>query len=241
MTRRPVLLALAASALVITGCSAAPLPVTTPGPEPVRFAAAAPVVAAPDASLPLPERADDAWLGSTAEATGIPKRALAAYAGAVVISNLEDPGCAASWNLLAGIGWVESNHGTIFDGAVGSDGVVAPDVFGVPLDGAGVASIPDSDAGVIDGDATVDRAVGPMQLIPDTWRNWRVDGDGDGVENPHDLDDASLAAVHYLCRAGGDLAAPNGYATGILAWNRSEEYLVDVATTAERYGEAAAG
>ena len=54
---------------------------------------------------------------------------------------------------------------------------------------------------LIDGDPDIDRAVGPMQLIPQTWRNWHVDGGADGVEDPQNIDDAATAAANYLCRS----------------------------------------
>lgn len=232
----PVLVATFAASVTLSGCVAAAEPTPPPATGPATFAPAAPVVAsAGPGPLPFSQRADDAWLASTAEATGIPERALRAYAAATLVSNAENPTCGASWNTLAGIGWIESQHGGIVDGTIAADGTVSPKIFGVPLDGVDTAGIPDSDDGAIDGDPTVDRAVGPLQLIPDTWRNWRVDANADGVEDVHNIDDAALAAVHYLCRAGGDLSTEEGWRTGILAWNRSETYLEDVATWANRY------
>ena len=41
-----------------------------------------------------------------------------------------------------------------------------------------------------------------MQFIPSTWRTWQTDGDGDGVADPNDIDDAALAAAGYLCQSG---------------------------------------
>jgi membrane-bound lytic murein transglycosylase B len=41
---------------------------------------------------------------------------------------------------------------------------------GPSLSGAGFAAIADTDAGVLDGDARWDHAVGPMQFIPSTWQ-----------------------------------------------------------------------
>ena len=42
-----------------------------------------------------------------------------------------------SWNILAGIGKVESNHGRVFGGVVGADGDVVPPIFGAALNGSG--------------------------------------------------------------------------------------------------------
>jgi membrane-bound lytic murein transglycosylase B len=53
------------------------------------------------------------------------------------------------------------------------------------------------DAGAWDSDTVWDRAVGPMQFIPDTWQRWGADGNGDGAAGPNNLDDAALAAGRY--------------------------------------------
>lgn len=242
--------ALMLATAALAGCGA-PTPARSPSApfpsaqQPVAGADFAPpvevVAAASDGPLPFTELPDAAWIGRTADATGIPARALQAYASATITSNRENPGCGASWNTLAGLGRAESAHGTVFGGSIEADGFARPEIHGIPLDGSGVADIPDSDAGEIDGDPTIDRAVGPMQIIPDTWRNWHVDANGDGVQSPHQIDDAALAAVHYLCRAGGELTDENGWRTAIIAWNRSETYLLDVGGWANRYAEDAAG
>lgn len=200
------------------------------------FPPAASVTAAPSgvdnqvATLPSP-----AWISSTAERTGIPARALEAYAGVAIQSGKQNPTCGIGWNTLAAIGEIESRHGTIFGGAIQADGTASPPIFGVALNGDGFANIPDSDGGTIDGDASADRAVGPMQLIPDTWRNWHADGNGDGVQDPQNIDDATLASAHYLCRAGKVLTSASGWRTAILAYNGSDQYLTDVIRYAVGY------
>ena len=72
---------------------------------------------------------------------------------------------------------------------------MSPRITGPPLDGRGVASIPDSDGGRWDGDATWDRAVGPMQFIPTTWRSLGRDGNADRVADPNNLFDAAVSAA----------------------------------------------
>jgi len=194
-----------------------------------KFATAAPVVAAaqpgPNGMAGL---ADPKWVAATAKSTGIPPRALAAYAGVAIDLSKNNPTCGIGWNTLAGIGEVESRHGTIFGGRITANGDAVPSIFGVSLDGVSTAHIPDSDGGTIDGDPNGDRAVGPMQLIPESWRNWHTDGNGDGVENPQNIDDATAAAAHYLCRAGGNVATEKGWRKAVLAYNGSERYLNDV-------------
>lgn len=182
--------------------------------------------------------ADSDWIAGAAAATSIPARALQAYAGVAITIEDAGSGCGIGWNTLAAIGEVESRHGTIFGGKIDSNGLVSPPVYGVPLAGGAVANVPDSDGGTIDGDPTIDRAVGPMQLIPDSWRNWHVDGNGDGVEDPQNIDDATLAAAHYLCRAGGQkLGSEDGWRTAVLAYNGSRQYLTDIIRYATAYSK----
>ena len=209
----------------------------TPGP---RWAPAAPVTVALTPTGPgIANLADPAWITATAASTGIPARALQAYAGAAIANKTEQPGCDIGWNLLAGVGEVESRHGTIFGGALDAAGDAVPPIFGVTLDGTSTAHVPDSDGGAIDGDATGDRAVGPMQLIPEAWRNWHVDGNADGVENPQNIDDSVLAAAHYLCRAAGSVSTEQGWRKAVLAYNSSDQYVADVARYATEYAEDA--
>ena len=202
-----------------------------------RFATAAPVTAASASAGPaLSALADPAWVASTAKATGIPPRALAAYAGVAI--SFETRTCGIGWNTLAGIGEIESRHGTIFGGSIMADGSAKPPIFGIPLRGGAVANIPDSDKGAIDGDATIDRAVGPMQFIPEAWRNWHADGNADGVEDPQNIDDSTLAAAGYLCRAGGKaLDTESGWRQAVLAYNGSNQYLADVIRYATGYAD----
>ena len=62
---------------------------------------------------------------------GIPAIALVAYQRAAATC----PGL--RWELLAGVGQVESAHGTGGGSAIGPDGVVSPPILGPPLDGTG--------------------------------------------------------------------------------------------------------
>lgn len=178
---------------------------------------------------------DDDWLAATSARTGIPERALAAYAGAALAKASWMPECGISWNTLAAVGYAESRHGTHGGSVVTADGTVTPPIFGVSLDGGSTAHIPDSDGGAIDGDAEFDRAVGPMQMIPQSWRNWAADGNADLVTDPQNIDDAALATAHYLCRAGGDMTTESGWRTGIAAYNSADSYLRAVATAADEY------
>ncbi len=215
-------------------------PSEPPGPD-----YALPAAAPPRASTPtragVAGLADAAWVDRVSAASGVPARALAAYAGAAIAKADAMPSCGLGWTTLAAIGLIESDHGRHGGSSVGDDGAVTPPIFGVALDGAATAHIPDSDGGAIDGDAEFDRAVGPMQLIPQTWRNWHIDGSGDGVEDPQNIDDAVVATSNYLCRASGDMVGRDGWRAGVGAYNSSEAYIRRVADAANRYAEDAAG
>jgi membrane-bound lytic murein transglycosylase B len=216
-------------------------PLAAPDAEPLPSwapPAAEPVAAAATTGPGIAGLPDPTWLEATADATGIPERALAAYAGAALVKAAEMPQCGLSWATLAGIGATESDHGRHGASRLDDNGTARPGIYGVALDGDGVALIPDSDDGEIDGDAASDRAVGPMQHIPQTWRNWHVDGGGDGVEDPQNIDDAVLAAANYLCRASSAYETEDGWRAGIRSYNSPEFYLGTVAKYAIEYASA---
>ncbi len=166
----------------------------------------------------------DLWQISELGSFDVPQAALTAYQHAASRMAASDPGCHIPWTLLAGIGRVESDHGRYGGSVLGSDGVSRPLIIGIPLDGHGpVAAIHDTDHGRFDGDKVWDRAVGPMQFIPGTWASAGRDGDGNGVADPNDLDDAALAAADYLC-SGSDLTDPDTMRAAILRYNASDYY-----------------
>jgi len=171
-------------------------------------------------------REDDLFRKSATGSNDLPEAARRAYRAAAATTAEVTPSCGIGWTLLAGIGRVESDHGRFGGSELGSDGVSRPAIIGMALDGVGpVAAITDTDGGRWDGDTTWDRAVGPMQFIPSTWESAGRDGDGDGVSDPGDLDDAALAAAAYLCRAGGDLTTTDGMRTAVFAYNHSDYYV----------------
>lgn len=53
-------------------------------------------------------------------------------------------------------------------------------------------------------------ALGPFQFMPSTWWRYKQDGDGDGVRDPFNLQDAAQAAAfflaHQIARHGLDRA-----------------------------------
>jgi membrane-bound lytic murein transglycosylase B len=205
-------------------------------PAPSWAPPAEPPIAAATPGAGISGLVDADWLASTSAATGIPERALAAYAGAALAKAGAMPECGLSWNTIAGIGATESDHGRHGGSSVGPDGTVAPPIYGVPLAGGeGVEHIPDSDGGTLDGDAEFDRAVGPFQLIPQTWRNWHTDGSGDGAEDPHNIDDAAMATANYLCRVSIHIDTEAGWIAAVSGFNSPQSYRDTVARHAVRY------
>lgn len=182
---------------------------------------------------------DPAWLDATSQATGIPRRALQAYVAATLDRADEDPSCEIGWNTLAAIGDIESFHGRYAGSDIDDDGVVRPTILGPQLNGDGFAAITDTDGGELDGDTEWDRAVGPLQFIPETWERWGVDADGDGVANPSQVDDAAHSAARYLCDETG-MATHDDWRSAILRYNRSGEYAADVESKARELHEETA-
>ncbi|WP_307427361.1 lytic transglycosylase domain-containing protein [Pseudarthrobacter defluvii] len=178
---------------------------------------------------------DAEWLRGAAAQTGIPARALRAYVAAAVTVDDSRPQCGIGWNTLAAIGFVESAHGTHGGGSLSAAGQASRPIVGPSLNGAGFAAIPDTDSGALDGDASWDHAVGPMQFIPSTWRLAGVDGNGDGTADPFNIDDAALSAAIYLCGHGRDLATARGWTDAIYAYNQSDAYIRQVRSQATAY------
>jgi membrane-bound lytic murein transglycosylase B len=110
--------------------------------------------------------------------------------------------------VLAGIGKVESSHGT--------------------------SSLP----GVHSGVNAFGCCAGPMQFNlrngpPSTWQRYGVDADHDGIANPYDIDDAAAAAARLLCASGAGL--PQGVRAAVFAYNHDWSYVAQVLAHARRY------
>jgi membrane-bound lytic murein transglycosylase B len=167
---------------------------------------------------------------TTVARVGLPTVVLDAY-----VRGVDHPSatCTVPWHVLAGIGRVETRHGRHGGSAPDPEGQVRPRIVGIPLDGTrGTMAVADTDGGALDGDQVWDRAVGPMQFIPSTWRRHQVDGNGDGRADPDNLYDAAATAAVYLCRV---MPADGDVRRAVLGYNRSEAYVDEVMDHAAAY------
>ncbi|WP_432846908.1 lytic transglycosylase domain-containing protein [Amycolatopsis sp. CA-161197] len=250
--------ALAGGALVVLPTMAAsglPTPLAA-APAPTAEGTSLPPVASPwlppnivlppvavDGSLPQPPTPMPLTVPgfhvSTGSATpsgplGIPGSMLKAYQNAADIMSREQPGCHLDWQLIAAIGRIESNHAR--GGYVDAQGNTLEPILGPVLDGSGpFAAIRDTDGGRYDGNALWDRAVGATQFIPSTWAGYASDGNGDGVSNPNNIYDETLATARYLCSGGLDLSSDAMQRVAVRRYNNSQSYVDTVMAYAAAY------
>jgi murein DD-endopeptidase MepM/ murein hydrolase activator NlpD len=85
-------------------------------------------------------------------------------------------------------------------------------------------------------------AVGMMQFLPETFREYGVDGDGDSIISPFDPSDAVYTAAHYLS-ANYNLYKKQGYSDtdalrkALWNYNHAWWYVDQVMSIAEKYSE----
>ncbi|MFE9327970.1 lytic murein transglycosylase [Nocardia sp. NPDC052278] len=201
------------------------LPVTPEAPRKLRamtpLADGTPLFAG---SVPL----HDIALPATGGALGIPEIVLAAYRNAELALESSMPGCGLSWSLLAGIGRIESLHAG--GGRTDAAGTTVTPIFGPALDG----TLPGNEV-IKAGDGSAVRAIGPMQFLPGTWNLYAADGNGDGIADPHNVFDASLAAGKYLCSGGLNLRDPQQELRAVLRYNNSLAYAANVLSWSAAY------
>jgi hypothetical protein len=194
-----------ASGIALAARSTGAPTVTSASAEPAPAAILAPIAA----RQAIASRGDVAYelIGSAPALEDIPTHALAAYQRAATVIDLADDSCDLDWQLLAALGKVLTDDGRVGGAELDENGVPRPWVVGERLTGRhGTQRVPDTDSGSLDRDKRLDRAVGPMLLLPGVWSVVSVDGDGDGRRNPQDVDDAALGAAVLLCAGPGDLS-----------------------------------
>ncbi|WP_264077256.1 lytic transglycosylase domain-containing protein [Mycolicibacterium houstonense] len=190
-------------------------------PTDFRIASIAAISAPPPASIV-----------NTPGALGIPGTSLKAYRNAERMMAAAYPGCGVSWNLLAGIGRIESGHAN--GGATDARGTAVRPIYGPALDG----TLPGNEIIVQSAQAgriTYARAMGPMQFLPGTWARYASDGDGDGKADVQNVFDSALAAARYLCSGGLNLREQSQVMTAILRYNNSVAYARNVLGWAAAY------
>jgi len=204
------------------------LPAVRPVSESVAPAATSEVAAAAD------------WVSAASQQSGVSPTAVRAYGNAALQLAREQPACHLGWTTIAGIGGIESGHGTTDGTILLDDGTTSPLIIGPALDGsAGMAAIrSDAESVQWHGDPRWDHAVGPMQFIPSTWRRWGADGNGDGISDPNNINDAAFATARYLCASGADLRTGAGWSRAIFSYNHSDYYVRSVLARANSYAAA---
>lgn len=204
---------------------------------------AAPAGNAISAYVALQTGARDDGIAEGGSAGDIPARMLSAYKNAVQLVGRYAPTCQGMrWPILAGIAKVESNHAV--GRAIAANGDIRPKIYGVVLNGSGqggnTAVFPDTDGGRWDGTANGERAVGPFQFLPSTWKHVGRDAGADKVADPHNADDAALGAALYLCTGGRDLTRRTQLKAAIWQYNHSSAYVANVVGWIDQYTAAAA-
>jgi hypothetical protein len=188
----------------------------------------------------LPAAADAFTVAAVPGQPGMTPKALSAYLRAEQTLAATSPACHVSWRTIAAVASVEGLHGEYGGRRMKPDGRPSDHIVGIALNGQTVdnfgnstANLTDTDGGRYDGDPLHDRAVGPLQFIPDTWSRWGRDGDGDGERDPQDIDDAALSAGAYLCHYGS-LRDWETWAVAIFGYNHSGAYVNSVKASLDR-------
>lgn len=181
---------------------------------------------------------ENALVGQSVPGTDLSLVVIDAYFRASVQMAERRPTCGISWDQLAGVGLIESRHGSFGGNTVGPDGRTSGEILGPVLNGEPFAAIGDTDGGFWDGDVEWDRAVGPMQFIPSSWDIYGLDGNADGVVDPHNLYDAAFAAAEHLCRGYSGVQNDGVYRISLLGYNRSAVYGSDVMSARRGYAAA---
>jgi murein DD-endopeptidase MepM/ murein hydrolase activator NlpD len=74
-------------------------------------------------------------------------------------------------------------------------------------------------------------AIGWMQFMPDTWAQWGLDANGDGVADPWNAEDAIYSAARYLAATGG----ATDISSAVFSYNHAQWYVDEVLQLAQQY------
>jgi murein DD-endopeptidase MepM/ murein hydrolase activator NlpD len=74
-------------------------------------------------------------------------------------------------------------------------------------------------------------AIGWMQFMPATWERWGTDGNGDGLADPWNPDDAVYSAARYLAASGGR----SDISGAVFSYNHAQWYVDEVLGLARVY------
>lgn len=173
----------------------------------------------------------NARLTASIDGLGIRVVTVDAYLRAASTMDDQPAECAIDWASIGGVARVESHHGTYLGRSVLASGDLSSPLLGLLLGGAGVATVRDTDGGALDGNAEFDRALGPMQFLPRTWRVFEVDGDNDGDTDPQNMYDATATAAAYLCNLGLTKGTAD-FSQRLLGYNASNTYVIKVMSSA---------
>jgi murein DD-endopeptidase MepM/ murein hydrolase activator NlpD len=77
-------------------------------------------------------------------------------------------------------------------------------------------------------------AIGWMQFMPSTWLRWGTDGNGDGIADPWNAEDAITSAARYLAAAGGQ----TDIRRAIFSYNHADWYVNEVLSISKLFGSA---
>jgi Transglycosylase SLT domain len=95
--------------------------------------------------------------------------------------------------------------------------------YGIPWQVLAAINKIETDNGQVTGTSSAG-AIGWMQFLPATWREYATDGNGDGIANPRDPADAIYSAARFLRANGGDTNLPRA----LFAYNHASWYVKDV-------------
>ena len=180
----------------------------------------------PTPTTPTTTAATPARILATSSANGIPSSALAAYQRAETVINSADKACNLTWQLVAAIGRVESNHGRFGGNALDDQGVAQPGIFGKALNGKSNTSvIRDTDAGQLDSDTPTTARSARCSSSPRPGRSSASTPTTTAQRNPQDIDDAALATAVYLCSGDDDLSTVAGQRAAVYRYNHSTSYV----------------